>query len=39
MTVKNTIFPKLEIYVEKYSNNEKIKIIEEKHYNNLNLNK
>ncbi len=28
MTVKNTILPKLEIYGEKYNNNEKIKIIE-----------
>ncbi len=28
ITVKNTKLPKLEIYVEKYNNNGKIKIIE-----------
>jgi len=39
MTVKNTILPKLEIYVEKYNNNEKIDNNRIKHYNNIILNK
>ncbi len=37
--MKNTVLPMLEIYVEKYNKKQMIKIIEEKHSNNLNLNK